>query len=229
MSATSDNTTAHPASEYEREVRMTIPHHQTIVEQAIEVAFALVPSPARWLDTGCGPGRLVEIARKLDADTRFTLADPSAAMLELARKHNPGLPAEAFVPAGTDALPDLGSFDVITAILCHHYYEDPEGRRLALRRARSLLAPGGALIVVENVRAETPFGHAVQRRRWEAWQKAQGREARVIEAQLAREGTRFFPIRVSEHLALLGELGFASVELFYRAYGQAGFVAVAPA
>lgn len=33
---------------------------------------------------------------------------------------------------------------------------------------------------------------------------------------------------MSEHLALLGQLGFAVVEQIYRAYGQAGFVAIAP-
>jgi hypothetical protein len=51
----------------------------------------------------------------------------------------------------------------------------------------------------------------------------------VVQAQLAREGTRFFPVRPSEHLTLLSRVGFAPVELVWRAYGQAGFLAVASA
>ncbi len=224
----SDNTTAHPASEYEQEVKKTIPFHAAILDQILETAFALIPDPSRWLDTGCGPGRLVSLAQKVAPDTHFTLADPSPAMIALAREHNPALPAERFVTAGSEALPALAPFDVITAILCHHYFADPADRARALRRCRDLLAPGGALLIVENVRAESAIGHALQRRRWTAWQHAQGRDAATVELQLAREGTRFFPIRVSEHQALLGDLGFAAVELIYRGYGQAGFLAIAP-
>lgn len=224
----SDNSTAHSASDYEREVRVTVPHHAMILDQAIETAFALIPNPTRWLDTGCGPGRLASLARKLDPETRFVLADPSPAMLDLARQHNPGLPAEAFVDAGSDALPELAPFEVITAVQCHHYYAEPEGRERALRRCRALLAPGGALVIFENVRAETELGHALQRRRWAAWQRAQGRDQATVEMQVGREGTKFFPIKVSEHLALLARLDFAAVELIYRAYGQAGFLAIAP-
>ncbi len=224
----SDNSTAHSASDYEREVRVTVPFHATILDQALDTAFAFIPNPTRWLDTGCGPGRLVALARKLDPEATFVLADPSEAMLDLARAHNPGLPASAFVAASSDALPDLAPFEIITAIQCHHYYEDPGGRERALRRCRALLAPGGAMVIFENVRAETELGHALQRRRWAAWQRAQGRDQATVEMQIAREGTKFFPIKVSEHLALLGQLGFAVVEQIYRAYGQAGFVAIAP-
>jgi hypothetical protein len=52
-----------------------------------------------------------------------------------------------------------------------------------------------------------------------------GRSQAEAEAQVAREDTKFFPIRVSQHLTLLDRLGFTSVEVIWRAYGQAGFVA----
>jgi tRNA (cmo5U34)-methyltransferase len=224
----SDNTTAHSSSEYEDEVGRTIPFHAVLLEQAVEAALAAVPAPARWLDTGCGPGRLVANARSRTPRTAFWLADPSKGMLDLARAHNPDLGSERFLPAGSEELPDAGPFDVITAVQCHHYYADPAGRVTAVRRCRSLLAPGGALVVFENIRAETDAGHALQRRRWAAWLAAQGRTREEAAAQLAREGTKFFPIRVSEHTALLGRAGFASVELIWRAYGQAGFLALAP-
>lgn len=223
-----DNTTAHPASAYEDGVRRTIPFHAVILEEAIDLALAAAPAPARWLDTGCGPGRLVELARARCAEASFFLADPSTAMLELARARHAALPADRFIPAPSHELPDLGEFDVITAVQCHHYYAEEGGREQALRRCRALLRPGGALVVFENVRAETEAGHALQRRRWAAWQRGQGRDEATVEAQLGREGAKFFPIRVSEHARLLERVGFATVELAWRAHGQAGFVAVAP-
>ncbi len=218
-----DNTTAHPASEYEVEVQNTIPFHDEIMRTAIDVALTMRPSPARWLDTGAGPGKLVENARALAPKTEFVVADPSAAMLSIARARLADLPGERFVQTGSDELPEIGPFDVITAVQCHHY-GDMAARERAVARCRHLLAPGGVLVVFENVRAETDAGHAIQRARWAAWMKRAGRDDAAIERQLAREGTAFFPIRPSEHASLLAR-HFDTVEMVWRAYGQAGFVA----
>jgi tRNA (cmo5U34)-methyltransferase len=220
-----DNTTAHAAADYEDEVRRTIPFHAILLEQAVDAALAAVPEPSRWLDTGCGPGRLVGLASARAPRCAFHLADPSAAMLALARAHNPALAEDRFTLAPSEDLPDLGAFDVITAVQCHHYH-DLAGRERAVRRCRELLAPGGALVIFENVRADTERGHEVQRRRWAAWQRAQGRSEEAVRAQLSREGTKFFPLRVGEHLDLLARVGFSTVEVIWRAYGQAGLLAL---
>jgi tRNA (cmo5U34)-methyltransferase len=219
-----DNASAHDSASYETEVARTIPFHAELLRQAVDVALAAVPQPSRWLDTGCGPGRLVAEARVLAPDTAFFLADPSEAMLVLARQHNADLPEDRFLLAPSEGLPDVEPFEVVTAVQCHHY-GDAAARARAVARCRSLLLPGGALVVFENVRAETERGHELQRRRWAAWQRAAGRDQAAVDAQLAREGTKFFPIRVSEHVALLQRQGFESVEVVWRAYGQAGIVA----
>jgi tRNA (cmo5U34)-methyltransferase len=215
----SDNATAHKADEYESEVRKTIPFHDEIVRTAIDVTLA-AKTPARWLDTGCGPGKLVELARERAPKTEFWMADPSEAMLAIARRR---VPDARFLSCASADLPEGEPFDAITAVQCHHY-GDAEARLRAVTRCRDRLAPGGTLVVFENVRAETDEGHALQRERWAEFQRRQGRDEAAIEKQLAREGTSFFPIRVSEHLALFARLGFASVEIVWRAYGQAGFL-----
>jgi len=222
-----DNATAHHSSVYEDEVRHTIPFHAELLQQAAGVAVAAVAEPARWLDTGCGPGRLVGIARALAPRAAFYLADPAASMLALARTHNPDLPEDRFIQAPSEDLPDLAPFDVITAVQCHHYH-DVAGRERAVRRCRALLAPGGALVVFENVRAASALGHEVQRRRWAAWMREQGRDEAAVVAHQAREGTKFFPLPVSEHVALLERAGFGPVEVIWRAYGQAGLLALVP-
>jgi tRNA (cmo5U34)-methyltransferase len=223
-----DNTTPHAADAYEAEVARTIPFHGELLRQAAGAAAAAVPGAKRWLDTGCGPGRLVGLARELLPTAAFYMADPSAAMLALARAHNPDLPADRFFAAPSEELPDVAPFDVITAVQCHHYH-DAAGRERAVRRCRALLAPGSALVTFENVRAESALGHELARRRWASWLRAQvGRDEAWVLAELAREGTKYFPIRVSEHVALLARAGFEPVEVIWRSFGQAGMVAMVP-
>jgi tRNA (cmo5U34)-methyltransferase len=218
-----DNTTAHPASEYEREIARTIPLHAEILAQAVDVALAWRPSPSRWLDTGCGTGALARIARSRCA-VDMTFADPSPDMLALARSGNADLAPERFLAVPSEELPALAPFDVVTAVLCHQY-GDEVARARAVARCFARLAPGGVFVAFENVRAESDAGHTLQRRRWAAWQREQGRDEPNVQAHLAREGTKFFPIRASQHLRLLSDTGFELVELVWRSQGQAGFAA----
>jgi tRNA (cmo5U34)-methyltransferase len=219
----SDNTTAHAASDYEVEVARTIPFHEEILRTAVDVVLADHLAPRRWLDTGCGPGKLVTMVRAASPSTETWLADPSEAMLALARARHTDLPAARFIAKGSADLPDAPPFDAITAVQCHHY-GDETARERALTRCRALLAKEGMLVVFENVRAETEAGHALQRKRLAAWQRRMGKDDDAITKHLAREGTAFFPIRVSEHLALFARLGFET-EIVWRAYNQAGFTA----
>jgi SAM-dependent methyltransferase len=98
----------------------------------------------RILDVGCGAGHLFEPLR--DRGAIVTGAEPSAKMLELARKrlgqdavlHQAGL--------GGDPLPfPDGAFDDVVACLVLHYLEDWKAPLAELRR---VLTPGGRLIVV---------------------------------------------------------------------------------
>jgi len=223
----SDNATAHSASDYELEVERTIPFHAEILRTAVDVALAARPNPSRWLDTGAGPGRLVELASARSPSTSFFAADPSDAMLAIAGTR---IAPERLIRATSESLPVASSYggplDVITAVQCHHY-GDAAARERSVARCRDLLAPGGGVLVVfENVRAETDRGHAIQRERWASWQRAQGRDEETVNKHLEREGKAFFPIRVSEHLELFRRLGFEAVEIIWRAYGQAGFLAL---
>jgi hypothetical protein len=52
-----------------------------------------------------------------------------------------------------------------------------------------------------------------------------GRSEQAIEAELARAGSHFFPLRVRDLERLLSEGGFLDVELVWRAHGQAMLVA----
>jgi len=217
-----DNTTPHAASDYEREVLRTVPFHEEILAQAIETGLAARLAPRFWLDTGCGPGKLVELA-KARCSAQFTLADPSQEMLAIARTRNPHLPPERFLHAPSQDLPDVGPFDVITAIQCHHY-GNSDARERAVARCFERLAPGGAFVVFENVRAESDAAQAMVRERWLMWLRRQGHDDAGARALIAREGTKYFPIRVSEHLEVLRRAGFSLVELIWRSYAQAGFV-----
>lgn len=204
-------------------MRRTLPLYDLLIAQVVEVALSWAPKLERWLDTGTGSAQCVTLARSMVARCDFFLADPSESMLEVARANHPDLSAERFILAGSQSLPELEAFDVITASQCHHY-GSVEDRFQALVRCRELLRADGVFVASENVRAETAHGRERARLRWRRWLIDVGRTESEANAHLQREGTQFFPICPSEHLTLMTRAGFRDVELVFRSYGQAVLV-----
>lgn len=213
------------ASIYEVEVRRTIPYYNEIMELAVAAPLSILPSPTRWLDTGCGPGALGVLVRAQTPHTHLFLADPSPAMLELAKARHADLPGDRFLLSPSDSLHFANAFDVITGVQCHHYYESSLGHADALARVYTLLERGGVFFTSENVCADTPNNHKAQRHRWALWQARQGRKPDEIKYKLAREGVAFFPQTISNLRSALELAGFIDIDLVWRAHGQAAFVA----
>lgn len=219
-----DNATPHRAAAYDVDVRQTIPHYDLIHGTVLSLAEALPEPPRTWLDTGCGTGSLVARALSRFPATRFTVADPSPAMLAVARKRLDDPRVTVLAPCGTEDLPP-GAFDVVTAVQCHHYH-DRAGRRGAVAACYDRLRPGGVFITSENVRPLTSTGLELGIRRWARYQERAGRSSPEVAAQLARLDAEYFPITIEEHLLLLREAGFPVVELLWCSCLQAAFYAV---
>lgn len=104
----------------------------------------LVPPGARWLDFGCGYGRLCGELHRLGWESVVGL-DPAPGMIARARSEHPGLEFHADDELASDA--ELGQFD---AALCFTVWTsspaDPELARI-MQRLRDFLRPGGLLYV----------------------------------------------------------------------------------
>ena len=110
--------------DYDEEIRTILPYYDSFHQETINLIEAVNLNPAIWLDTGCGTGTLVEMALKHFPITKFVMADPSAEMLEEARKKLCGSDRITFLkPNSTQDLTReiIGTPDVITAIQSHHY------------------------------------------------------------------------------------------------------------
>ncbi|MGY6023474.1 class I SAM-dependent methyltransferase [Streptomyces spinosirectus] len=106
----------------------------------------------RVLDVGCGTGYLTRrMAERVGPDGELTGVDPSAPVLEYARrrKSRPGSAPCVYREGIAESLdlPD-GSYDtVVTSLMLHHLPEDL--RPAALREMYRVVRPGGRLFVVE--------------------------------------------------------------------------------
>ncbi|PIE20320.1 MAG: ArsR family transcriptional regulator [Proteobacteria bacterium] len=108
---------------------------------------ALLPPSWTVVDLGCGTGEA--LARLAPSVARVIGVDQEASMIEAARARLAGRDNVELVEAGLSAvpLPDALADAALLVLVLHHLPEPAE----ALREARRLLRPGGALVVVDMV------------------------------------------------------------------------------
>lgn len=131
-------------------VEFVEPYSRPIFDEAIALLRPLIPSDARLLDAGCGPGReLVRIAR-LVVQGEIVGVDLAAGMVTSAWRaaRAAGLDRCAFFQADVTDLPHEfdGAFDLAYSCLAHHHYPNPAAAASSVLRA---LRPGGLYCVVD--------------------------------------------------------------------------------
>jgi tRNA (cmo5U34)-methyltransferase len=213
---------------YDEQIRSILPYYDSFHQETINLVKAMRSDPRVWLDTGCGTGSFVERALNHFPDTRFILADPSAEMLNEARKKLSGSRRITFLKSNCTqelSFEGLQNIDVITAIQSHHYLS-ADDRAKATQVCRDLLNEEGIYITFENIRPMTDLGVAAGKRNWKSFQLSAGRDPETVEGHLRRFDTMFFPLTVEEHISMLREAGFSAVELLWYSYMQAGFYCV---
>jgi len=224
-----DNTTAHKAGEYDGKIRATIPNYKYFHSETIDLVKSINSFPEKWLDTGCGTGTLVDLALNSFQNTRFFLADPSKEMLDIARQKLMQKENNRVYILDSATSRDLKlteqEFDVITAIQAHHYL-DKDGRKASVENCFRMLKTGGVFITFENISPFTASGIKVGLDRWKRFQMSCGKELDEAKKHVQRFGKEYYPVTIEEHLGLLRDTGFSTVEILWVSYMQAGFYAL---
>jgi SAM-dependent methyltransferase len=126
------------------------PFSKPIFDEALEWLRRIVPTRARILDAGCGPGRELRRMARLVPRGEVVGIDLAAGMVQSAYQatHAQGLDNTAFFQADVGALPEVfdGQFDVVYCSLAHHHYPQPAAAATSVLRA---LRPGGIYCVVD--------------------------------------------------------------------------------
>lgn len=114
--------------------------------------IAQVKAGDRFLDVGCGPGRLVEqAARRVGSSGEAFGVDlaPEMVRLATARAKRASLRAE-YREAAAQSLPfDTGTFDVVATTLVVHHLSGEDGKLKAFEEMRRVLRDGGRVVIVD--------------------------------------------------------------------------------
>lgn len=139
------------AEVYDKQFVPLLPLKDTI-HLLVRAHFAKLPADANILVAGAGTGAEVRFLAPLFPGWRFTLADPSAPMLDVARRHAEaeGFAARCTFHAGyVSALPDT-QHDAATSIFVSHFLTDAGERQAYFADIAARLKPGGLMFAADH-------------------------------------------------------------------------------
>lgn len=223
-----DNKTSQSAQEYDCNVAKPIPYYSAFHDEILALVKVVKPKPDVWLDIGCGTGTFVAKTARLFEKTTFVLADPSTEMLSIAKEKfvDTAKLCLTYVKAGTEKIDyPRESFDVITAILSHHYF-NLEARENATRNCFNMLKKGGLYVTFESIIPNSDRATKIGLERWRIAQINNGKSVESVERHISRFGVELFPISIDTHLRLLQNVGFSVVEILWVSGMQAGLYAI---
>ncbi|MGH8960421.1 MAG: class I SAM-dependent methyltransferase [Jatrophihabitantaceae bacterium] len=124
--------------------------HGQVVDATCRIALTAAPRAASVLDVGCGTGRLLRmLASGLESASELTGVDPSASMIEVARRGNTVHNALAFVVGAAEALPvPDDSIDLIVTTTSFDHWAD---QGAGLSECHRVLRTGGRLVLADLI------------------------------------------------------------------------------
>ena len=219
-----DNKSAHNSNVYDDRITSVLPYYREYHEQIIDLVDTLdIPNP-NWLDTGCGTGTLAVRVFEMRDDVRFTLVDPSGGMLEKAKEKLSGRDV-AFINQSSLEISFTDEYDIVTAVQSHHYLQKDERKR-AVQNCYEALKEFGLFVTFENICMSDPKSDEIAMKRWVAFLEEHGNTPEEVQIQKDRRGVETLPITIEEHINLLRDCGFRSVDILWTSYLQAGFWAI---
>jgi len=209
-------------------VSRSVPYYNEMQRMLAEIAADHVKEGTFVYDLGCSTGTtLIGLDQLIPSDIRFVGIDESQEMLD---KCDVKLKEAGFVRpydlVAGDLHQQLPISNGSVVILCLTLqFVRPLYRERLLRNIYEGLNPGGVLLLVEKVLAESSvFNRDFIKYYYNYKRRNHYSELEISQKREALENV-LIPYKLSENMLLLKEAGFADCEIFFKWYNFSGMIA----
>ncbi len=209
----------------------SVPFYKECQQMVIDLALNFAQKNSAVYDLGCSTGTLLRhLVRTIPEKQkiRFVGLDNSAAMLNKARGKLKGyLKRCKLVEADLESAFELADASVV--IMNYTLQFIPPKRRAAmLKKIYQGLRPGGGLILIEKVRGESEGLNDLFVEQHHAYKRSQGYSKLEIAKKREALEKVLIPLKPGKHRDLLVGAGFRQVDVFFKWFNFAGFLASKP-
>ena len=209
----------------------SVPFYKECQQMVINLGQHFAQRDSAIYDLGCSTGTLIRhLARTLpkSKNIRFIGLDNSTAMLKKAREKLKGHVKRCRLMEA-DLESDFELTDASVVIMNYTLqFLPPKRRSSMLKKIFQGLRPGGGLILIEKVRGESDNLNNLFIEQYHAYKQNQGYSKLEIAKKREALENVLIPLKPEKNRDLLTGAGFRQVDIFFKWFNFAGFLAVKP-
>lgn len=217
------------AAVFDDMVGRSVPMYAEIQRMLVELGCSFATEGSNIIDLGCSTGTTLALLKKsLSVQANLCGVDRSAEMLQQCREKLRSLDllnAIELREGDLDHVVSINNASVVMLVLTLMFVRPLNRERLMAEIYRGL-NENGCLLLVEKVLGDGSLFNRLFIERYYAYKKRKGySELEISQKREALENI-LIPYRLQENRDLLLRAGFREVEVFFKWYNFAGFVAV---
>lgn len=207
------------AVSFDAGIESRVPRYREMLDALVSALPFAASAEAKIIDLGCGTGTLLQLIRNAFPNARLAGVDMAENMLEIARSKLGG-DAE-FLPAGIESFVFPKRFDAVVSSLALHHLETDDAKRAAYAKIFAALEPGGVFVNADLANGGNEATNALYLRKWREHLLLSLTAEQVDGDYLRKHDENDRPIPLTRYCTLLGEAGFAEVDVVWKYYGFA--------
>ena len=142
------NSTPFDVTEYDRQIKITLPFYEEMMQQIVDIVRLLDLQALQWLDVGCGTGKMAGTVLKNFNIDKMVCIDVEREMLQKAEILCNDEKVE-FLQGDIRELTFQEMLDIVTAVQVNHYFREDE-RMAAIKKCYTALKENGIYISFEK-------------------------------------------------------------------------------
>lgn len=212
---------------FDNHVRKSVPMYDQVQSMVVEISEWFVRNNSIIYDLGSSTGETILKLKEKHCrkkNIKYVGVEESISMIELARKKCPEEHIH-FLHQDLVSVAEYTNADYVTALYTLQFLP-VDARRKILQRIYNDLSEGGALIMVEKVRAENSLFEDIWLELYWDFKHNNGLNSeQVIQKAKSLRGI-LMPLSLSENIQLLTDVGFSNIDTFMKWHNFAGIIAV---
>jgi len=213
--------------QFDDHVKRSVPLYSEIQDMVIEMSEWFIRDGSTVYDIGSSTGETISRLLKKHSrkkNIRFIGIDNSPAMIEASKKKCPAENAQ-FLLQDITSINKFSNADFVVSLYTLQFLPLHQ-RKQILQKIYTDLSEGGALILVEKIRAEHAFLEDIWRElNWDFKRKQGLSDDMVLQKSRSLRGV-LIPLTLTQNKELLKQVGFSEIDVFFKRYNFAGLIAV---